>query len=214
MNEASLIMVPGAGVLPPTQPANSPMEALFERNLLQHRRLFAGLEVLRPVICDAAVLLADTLHRGGRLLFCGNAGSGANAQHLAAEFNGRLKRQRAPLAAMALNADGVTLTSIANDYGFEEVFARQVMAHGRPGDCLVVLSTSGESANVLRALQAAQAQGVAAVALLGRAGGRARALADLAVVVPHYDSACIQEAHIFIGHAWCTQIESALGLGS
>jgi D-sedoheptulose 7-phosphate isomerase len=212
MNNETLSLVAGAAIQKPARAARRLLEALFERNLLQHRRLFAELDPLRAGLCEAAALMADTLHGGGRLLFFGNGGSASDSQHLAAEFNGRLKRERAPLAAMALNADTATITAIANDYGFEEVFARQIAAHARPGDCVVALSTSGESPNVLRGLVTASEQGVASVALLGRGGGRARALADLALVVPHDDSARIQEAHIFIGHTWCGQIESALGL--
>jgi D-sedoheptulose 7-phosphate isomerase len=212
MNAAGLITRPGADLVPPAQPVATPLEALFERNLLQHRRLFADVQTLRAGICEVAVLLAETLHRSGRVLFCGNGGSASDSQHLAAEFNGRLKHDRGPLAALALSADSVTLTAIANDYGYEQVFARQLQAHARSNDCLVVLSTSGDSPNVLCALRAAREQGVPSVALLGRDGGRAKALADFAVVVPHYDSARIQEAHIFIGHTWCGQVESALGL--
>jgi D-sedoheptulose 7-phosphate isomerase len=192
-------------------PGLLPPESLFERNLSEHRRVFEELGSLRSAVCEAALLMTSALRGGGRLLFCGNGGSASDSQHLAAEFNGRLKRERVPLPAMALNADGVTLTAIANDYGFEQVFARQVQAHAGPGDCLVVLSTSGASPNVLRALQAARSQGVPCVALLGRDGGAARAWADVAVVVPDDDSARIQEAHIFIGHTWCGQIEAALG---
>lgn len=187
-------------------------EALFDGNLRQHRCLFDGLEALRPRICSAAAAMVEALRHGGRLLFCGNGGSASDSLHLAAEFNGRLARERAPLAALALNADCATLTAIANDYGYEQVFARPLRALARPGDCLVALSTSGRSPNVLRALETARHCGVASVALLGRDGGDACALADIAVVVPHADSARIQEAHIFIGHTWCGQIEQLLGL--
>ena len=197
----------------PARPAlATPLELMFEHNLLQHRRLFSQLSTLRPQVCQAAVLMADCLHRGGRLLFFGNGGSASDSQHLAAEFNGRLRQERVPLPALALCADGATLTAIANDYGFEELFARQLRAHARPGDCVVALSTSGESANVLRGLATARALGVLRVALLGRDGGAARQLADLALVVPHQDTARIQEAHMFIGHTLCGQIESAMGL--
>jgi D-sedoheptulose 7-phosphate isomerase len=187
-------------------------EALFDGNLQQHRRLFDQIDALRAAVCSAAEAMTGTLRRGGRLLFCGNGGSASDSLHLAAEFNGRLAAEREPLAALALNADTATLTAVANDYGYEQVFARPLRALSRPGDCLVVLSTSGRSPNVLRALEAARVSGVATVALLGRDGGPARALADIAVVVPHADSARIQEAHIFIGHTWCGQIEQALGL--
>lgn len=187
-------------------------EELFDGNLRQHRRLFAEIEALSEAVCTAARTMTEALRSGGRLLFCGNGGSASDSLHLAAEFNGRLARERAPLAALALNADCATLTAIANDYGYEQVFARPLQALARPGDCLVALSTSGRSPNVLRALEVARGCGVATVALLGRDGGDARRLADVSVVVPHADSARIQEAHIFIGHTWCGQIEQALGL--
>lgn len=187
-------------------------DALFDRNLAAHRQVFDALDVLRPAVCEAAATMGEALARGGRLLFCGNGGSASDSLHLAAEFNGRLAAERRPLAALALPADCATLTAIANDYGYEQVFARPLLALGRPGDCLVTLSTSGNSPNVLLALEAARECGLRSVALLGRDGGRAATLADVAVVVPHQDSARIQEAHIFIGHTWCGQIERSLGL--
>lgn len=197
------------GVRPAPLPA---LEALFESNLLQHRRALSSMPDLRAPACAAARLMLQALRRGGRLLFFGNGGSASDSQHLTAEFNGRLARERAPLAAMALNADTASLTAIANDYGYAEVFARQLQAQGRPGDCAVAVSTSGESENVVRALHTARRLGLSSVALLGRTGGRARGLVDVAVVVPHADSARIQEMHIFIGHTWCGQIERGLGL--
>lgn len=186
--------------------------ALFQHNLRQHRALFDGLEQLRDDICAAAALMAAVLARGGRLFFFGNGGSASDSEHLAAELSGRLRRERPPLAAQSLAADSAALSAIANDYGYAEVFARQLQALGRPGDAAIGISTSGASPNVLRGLEAARAQRMSSIALLGRDGGRARALADRAVVVPHEDSARIQEAHIFIGHTWCGQIECALGL--
>ena len=188
------------------------MQRLLERNLRAHRQLFAELDALAPQICAAAAVLTDTLARGGRLFFFGNGGSASDSLHLAAELTGRLCQERRPLAALALNADVAALTAIANDYGYAEVFARQLCALARPGDCAVAISTSGNSPNVLKALQMARTLGISTVALLGRDGGAARALADHAVVVPHEDSARIQEAHIFIGHTWCGQVEAALGL--
>ncbi len=190
----------------------APPQALLESGLAAHRAVFAALGALAPEICAAAELMTETLARGGHLYFFGNGGSASDSQHLAAEFSGRLRQERRPLAAHALNADSAALTAIANDYGFEEVFARQLAAHARAGDCAIGISTSGASPNVLRGLQAARELGIASVALLGRDGGAARALADVAVVVPHADSARIQEAHIFIGHTWCAQVEYALGL--
>lgn len=185
---------------------------LFARNLAEHRRVFDAVEALREPICTAAHRMARALACGGRLLFFGNGGSASDSQHIAAELTGRLRSERRPLAAHALTADGAALTAIANDYGYAEVFARLLTAQARPGDVAIGLSTSGRSPNVLRAFEAARALGVGTIALLGRDGGPARAAAELALVVPHEDSARIQEAHIFIGHTWCGQIEAALGL--
>lgn len=200
------------GMPPPVQGRAPGALALLERNLLAHQLLFAQLLGLRDEICAAGLLLASTLAGGGRLLFFGNGGSAGDSQHLAAELSGRLRSERRPLPAMALCADSVACSAIANDYGYAEVFGRQVEAHARPGDCVVAISTSGRSPNVLRGLEAARRRGVASLALLGNDGGAARSLADNAVVVPHADSARVQEAHIFIGHTWCGQIEQRLGL--
>ena len=201
--------MPTAETAAPRVPGGS---TIFEANLREHRRLFESMEALAVPVHAAAQAMTQCLRRGGRLLFLGNGGSAADSQHLAAEFAGRLRRERAPLAALALSADAVTLTALANDYGYEAVFARQLEAQARPGDCVVAISTSGRSPNVLRALEAAQRLGLARIALLGRDGGAARALAEHAVVVPHEDSGRIQEAHIFIGHTWCGLVERALGL--
>ena len=186
--------------------------ALFAHNLRQHRAVFDALDRLRDDVAAAAAVMAQVLERGGRLFFFGNGGSASDSEHLAAELSGRLRRERRPLAAQSLAADSAALSAIANDYGYAEVFARQLQALGRPGDAAIGISTSGASPNVLRGFEAARARGMTCIGLLGRDGGPARALADCAVVVPHEDSARIQEAHIFIGHTWCGQIECALGL--
>jgi D-sedoheptulose 7-phosphate isomerase len=185
---------------------------LLDRNLAAHRALFDTLGALRAAVAEAASRMAATLRAGGKLLFFGNGGSACDAQHLAAELTGRLRGERRALAAMALNSDTAALTAIGNDYGYAEVFARQIEALGRPGDCAIALSTSGRSPNVLRALEAASHGGLHTIALLGRDGGAARGIAQHAIVVAHEDSARIQEAHIFIGHTWCGQIERALQL--
>lgn len=204
-----------AAPVPTHVPApDADLGAVFQRQLLAHRRLFAELATLADTIAEAAEHMSQALAAGGRLFFFGNGGSACDSMHIAAELTGRLKTDRQPLAAMALNADVAALTAIGNDYGFEAVFARQLQGLARPGDCAVALSTSGNSPNVLQALKAARAGGVTTIALLGRGGGSARQLADLALVVPNNDSARIQEAHIFVGHTWCAQIESRLGLAS
>ncbi len=157
-----------------------------------------------------ADLAHETLAGGGRLLSCGNGGSMCDAMHFAEEWTGRFRSDRAALPALAFS-DPSHLTCIANDFGYDEVFARQVEAHGRAGDLLVALSTSGDSPNVVRALQAARGRGVRTVALLGKGGGAARELADVPIVVPlAATSDRIQEVHIKILHATIEAVERRL----
>jgi len=184
--------------------------ALLHRCLAGHRVVFDTIEGLAGEITTVAERLAQCLRDGGKVLLCGNGGSAADCQHLAAEFTGRFNAERAPLAALALTTDTSALTCIGNDYGFEHVFARQVQALGRPGDCLVGISTSGRSVNVLRAMAAARQRGLSTIGLLGRDGGDLAPLCDLAVIVPGTDTARLQEAHLFIEHAWCALVEHAL----
>jgi D-sedoheptulose 7-phosphate isomerase len=154
--------------------------------------------------------LAQALRTGGKIMFCGNGGSAADAQHLAAELMGRYLVERGPLAAMALNANSSTLTAIGNDYSFDEVFARQVKGIGRGGDVLVAISTSGTSRNILRALEQARELGIATVGLAGESGGRMRPLCDQCICVPSARTPRIQEMHIAIGHMICELVEEAL----
>ena len=171
---------------------------------------FARLAAQAPSIAAAAEAMIKSLRAGGKIMLCGNGGSAADAQHLAAELVGRYLKDRAPLAALALTVDTSALTAIANDYAFEEVFARQVTGLGRPGDLLLALSTSGESANVLAAVAAANAKGIATIALTGVGGGRLAPLADLAIRVPAARSNAVQELHIAVGHILCGIVEDAL----
>jgi D-sedoheptulose 7-phosphate isomerase len=154
-----------------------------------------------------AGLVADALIAGHTLFTCGNGGSAADAIHLAEELVGRYRSDRRPLAGVCLNADVGALTCIANDFGYAQVFARPLAALGRPGDILVIFSTSGNSPNILEALQIARARGMLSVALLGKDGGPARAMADHALVVPSAASARIQEIHGLILHALCEELE-------
>jgi D-sedoheptulose 7-phosphate isomerase len=186
---------------------------IFNTALAEHRALFDGLHGLQPVVQRIGTRLAGVLRDGGKLMFCGNGGSAADCQHLAAELTGRLVDERRPLAGLALSTDSSALTCIGNDYGFEAVFERQVRGLGRAGDGLVLISTSGNSANLLRAAEAARGLGITTIGLLGRDGGKLLALCDDALVVASPTTARIQEAHIFIGHCWCGLIERTLGLG-
>jgi D-sedoheptulose 7-phosphate isomerase len=167
-------------------------------------------DALSGDVARVAALAHATLERGGKLLFCGNGGSAADAQHLATEYVVRFRRQRAPLPAIALTTDTSLLTAAANDIGFEQVFARQVLALGRAGDLLFLHSTSGESENLLQAARAAREVGVSTVALLARGGGRLRSQVDHALVIPTEEVSRAQEVQLAIGHVICEMVESGL----
>ena len=162
-----------------------------------------------PVVAVAR-LIERALRAGGKVMFCGNGGSAADAQHLAAELMGRFLADRAPMASVALTVDTSALTAIGNDYGFDQVFARQVRGLGRAGDVLVGISTSGNSANIVAAFEAARELGVHTVALTGGGGGKMATLADLLINAPSLSTPRIQELHIAIGHTICELVEDAL----
>jgi D-sedoheptulose 7-phosphate isomerase len=164
-------------------------------------------------VAEAAARCSTALRAGGKLLFCGNGGSAADSQHLAAEFVSALShdRPRPALAALALTTDTSFLTANANDFGFEQVFGRQVEALGRPGDVLIALSTSGNSPNIVHALHVARTRGLVTVLFTGESGGKALPLADVAVRVPSGDTQHIQEAHIALGHCLCAVVEGGAG---
>ena len=158
-------------------------------------------------ILAQAADMAERLRRGCRILVCGNGGSAADAQHFAAELSGRYVKERRALAGIALTVDTSALTAIGNDYGFDQVFSRQVEALGRPGDLLVGISTSGNSRNVILAVEAAKALGMRTLGLLGRDGGQLRTLVDDALVVPSPVTARIQELHLMTYHFWCEALD-------
>ena len=187
-------------------------DTLFATNLAEHLQLFQQLSNLTPEVNEAGRHIASALAQGGKLMLCGNGGSAADAQHIASELTGRFIQERHPLAGIALTTDSSALTCIGNDYAFDEVFARQLRALGRPGDVLIGISTSGNSANVVKAVQAAREMGITVIGLLGRDGGALKPLSDVAIVVPSKVTARIQEAHILIGHTLCGLIEHELGL--
>jgi D-sedoheptulose 7-phosphate isomerase len=163
----------------------------------------------QPVV-DAAQVIVAALARGGKLLVFGNGGSAADAQHVAAELVGRFQRNRVALAALALTTDSSVLTSVGNDLGFDRVFARQVEALGRPGDVALAISTSGESPNVVQALDAARARELVTVALTGRNGGAVGRAAAIHVNVPSDATARVQEVHRTLLHVICEMVEDAL----
>jgi D-sedoheptulose 7-phosphate isomerase len=161
-------------------------------------------------IARAAAALVETLGRGGQVLAFGNGGSAANAQHFVAELVGRFERTRRAWPAVALSTDTSILTAVANDFGFETVFARQVEALGRPGDAAVGITTSGNSPNVVRGLEVARARGLRTVALTGRDGGRTGQIADVHVNIPSDVTARVQEAHTTVLHLLCALVERDL----
>lgn len=159
---------------------------------------------------QAARRLIECYRAGGKLLVMGNGGSAADAQHFAAELVGRYMRERPAYPAIALSADTSILTSVANDYGYQDIFRRQVEAHARAGDVVIGISTSGNSENVCRALALAKERGAMTIALGGGDGGRMKSLADIALIVPSKETPRIQEAHITIIHILCDVVEAAL----
>jgi D-sedoheptulose 7-phosphate isomerase len=189
------------------------LKAFYRAELDEHAA------VLRATLaqCEAPFLrlvevAAAALQAGGKLLFFGNGGSAGDAQHLATELTVRYIRDRAPIAAIALTTDTSALTAIGNDLGFEQLFARQVEALGRPGDLAIGISTSGKSRNVIRALELARERGLGAAALSGNDGGALKGLADPLVIVPSRTTARIQEMHITLGQMLCGALERKLGL--
>ncbi len=157
-----------------------------------------------------ATLWSDTFRAGGKVLFCGNGGSAADAQHLAAELSGRFYTDRPPLYAEALHVNSSYVTAVANDYGYDDVYARMVEAAGRPGDVLVAISTSGNSPNILKAIEKAKTQGMIIVGMTGATGGKMADLCQILLNVPSKDTPRIQEAHILIGHILCHRVEKTL----
>ncbi len=171
-------------------------------------RTFQDLAALRPQIDRAARLILRTLKTGGKLLLCGNGGSAAEAQHFATELVGRYFKSRRPLPAVALTADGTLLSCIGNDFAYPEVFARQIDGLARPGDLVVVFTSSGNSANIVRALEAARRSNLKSVAFLGRGGGQCKGLATCELIVPGISGRTAQEAHLFLIHFFCELIDA------
>lgn len=192
----------------------APMNDFLKRRLLDHVQesihlKTAFFEKEMDHILAQAHDLAERLRRGCKILVCGNGGSAADAQHFAAELTGRYLKERRALAAVALTTDTSALTAIGNDYSYDRIFARQVEALGRPGDVLVGISTSGNSGNVLAAVEAARSLGVKSVGLLGRDGGRLATQVDDALVVPSRVTARIQEVHEMVLHFWCEALDES-----
>ena len=186
------------------------LKSTIGASIAEHRAVAALMDDVVPDIASAAEAMIASALGGGTLLVCGNGGSAADAQHIAAEYVGRFLRERRPLPAIALHTNASAVTAIANDYGFEAVFERQVRAHGRPGDVLLALSTSGSSANVLAAVLAARKVGMTTVGLCGAAGGAVAKACDIAIDVPTDATPRVQEMHILVGHILCGLVEEAV----
>jgi D-sedoheptulose 7-phosphate isomerase len=182
----------------------------YLRLLDEHNNLFSRLDGISPEIIRAAELIITTLREGNKILLCGNGGSAADAQHFAAEIVGRFEKERKALSAISLTTDTSVLTALGNDYGYDLIFSRQVEGVAVRGDLLIGISTSGNSKNIVLAVESARNKGARSVGLLGRDGGTLASCVDIPVIVPHSVTARIQEAHIFIIHFWCTMIEQEL----
>lgn len=195
------------------------MDMSLNMNALAEQSIRDSVAVKQAILADQAFLqkiehsaqrLVDTFRRGGKVLFCGNGGSAADAQHLAAELSGRFYTDRPPLFAEALHVNSSYLTAVANDYGYDQVFARMVEAAGRPGDLLVAISTSGNSPSILLAVEKARAQGMQVIGMTGAGGGKLADCCDVLLNVPSADTPRIQESHILLGHILCAIVEKAL----
>lgn len=181
------------------------------RSIREHQETIEHLaEECLPAIGEAASVISEALRAGNKLLLCGNGGSAAEAQHIAAEFVGRFEGDRRPYRAISLTADTSALTAIGNDYGFEKVFERQIEGLAASGDVLVAISTSGESSNVIAATEAARRLGCRTIALTGAKGKALASACDLAIVVPSVRTSRIQEAHTLVGHLLCELADAAL----
>lgn len=181
--------------------------SIFGKAIEEHLEVVRQVMDQRDVLESIALAMTTTLRAGGKIMWCGNGGSAADSQHLAAELIGRFRRERRGLPSVALTTDTSILTSVANDYGYEAVFSRQVEALGNAGDLLVGISTSGDSGNVIAALKAARSQGLITVGFTGADGGKMKALVDHLLSVSSRNTARIQETHILAGHLLCDWIE-------
>lgn len=186
------------------------MHPVIANSLSEHLAALQTLPTLSPDIEALAERLIQCYQQGGKLLICGNGGSAADAQHIAAELVGRFLHERAALPAIALNVNDASLTAIANDYGYAQVFARQIEAYGQANDVLIGISTSGNSANVLAAVEAATVRGLYTVGLTGASGGKLKQSCATCLCVPTDNTPRIQEMHILVGHILCQLLENAM----
>jgi D-sedoheptulose 7-phosphate isomerase len=186
---------------------------IFQQAIERHRQVLDVVEaVCGETMLRLCWLAAQAIENGNHIFFFGNGGSAADAQHIATELSVRFINDRRALAGLALTTDSSVLTACGNDLGFDRIFSRQIEALGRPGDIALGLSTSGNSPNVIEALECAQRKGMTAAAFAGKDGGRLRGVADPLVIVPCYETARVQEMHVLLGHILCAEVENRLGL--
>ncbi|MDD3673484.1 MAG: HAD-IIIA family hydrolase, partial [Synergistaceae bacterium] len=197
-------------ILNDVRKSDMPNKIIFLDNIAEHKDLLDRLDHIYVPTCKAAQLIADRLRSGKRIFLCGNGGSAADAQHMAAELSGRFLRERKALDAIALSCNSSAITAIGNDFSFEDIFVRQIEAHGRDGDVLVAISTSGNSINILKAVVKANEMGLVTIALTGEGGGEVGKIANMLIDVPASSTPRIQEMHLLIEHTICEMIENLI----
>ena len=182
------------------------IHAAIKQSIAVKQRILEN-EALLETLDKVIALSVEAFQKGNKVLFCGNGGSAADAQHIATELICRFRTDRLSLPGIALTTDTSALTAISNDFGYQEVFARQLAGLSKPGDVIIAITTSGNSPNIIRALEWAQNQDLVTIGLLGKTGGAAKDLCDHTLIVPHHDTARIQEMHILIGHIICAWVD-------
>jgi D-sedoheptulose 7-phosphate isomerase len=190
------------------------MNPIIQSHIKEHQDVVDTIKTFNDTIEKIVSILINCLKNEGTIYWCGNGGSASDSQHLAGELVGRFVGDRKPLRSIALNADSAVMTCIVNDYGYEHIFSRQVEGLGREGDVLIGITTSGNSQNVINALNVAKTKEMTTIGLLGKGGGKAREVADHAIVIPSNTTARVQEMHIMVGHILCDLIEEGLNLKS
>jgi D-sedoheptulose 7-phosphate isomerase len=184
--------------------------SILQKSVDEHISVSGSISILLPQISKVASIILDAFAKGNKLLIFGNGGSASDAQHIAAELVGRFIKERAGLPVIALNTDTSILTSVGNDYGYENIFSRQIEALSQPGDVVMGISTSGNSQNVVKALKIASTLNCHTVGLLGKDGGEIKEITDINIIVPSESTARIQEMHILIGHMLCEAIDNSI----
>lgn len=197
-------------ILNDVRKSEMPNKKIFLDNIAEHKDLLDRMDQIHVPTCKAAQIIADRLRSGKRIFICGNGGSAADAQHMASELSGRFLRERKALDAIALSCNSSAITAIGNDFSFEDIFVRQIEAHGRDGDVLMAISTSGNSINILKAVVKASEMGLATIGLTGEGGGKVGKITDLLIDVPASSTPRIQEMHLLIEHTICEMIENLI----